>query len=67
MGKYDAEIAKLEQLLNSATRDVSADGLRTSFDLAQAERRLAELRRLNDPTAALVRPRVLGINLGGAW
>lgn len=65
--EYQAEIARLEALLNSATKDVSADGLRTSFDLDQARKRLAELRALADPASALVRPRVLGCNLTGAW
>jgi hypothetical protein len=63
---YSAEIQQLEQLINSATTGVSADGLSTQFDLDHAKKRLAELRRLNGDLT-LVRPRVATINLEGCW
>ncbi|HLC08794.1 MAG TPA: hypothetical protein VJK06_05870, partial [Methyloceanibacter sp.] len=63
---YAKEIAQLEQLINSAAKDVSADGLRTSFDLEQARRRLNELRRLAGGDLSLVRPKCASLDLGGA-
>lgn len=65
--KYQQEIAQLEQLINSATKAVSTDGLSTSFDLEHAQKRLAELRRLAATDMTLVRPKVASLNLGGAW
>jgi hypothetical protein len=63
---YSAEILHLESLINSATQSVSADGLSTTFDLAKAQKRLAELRRLQGDLT-MVRPRVATINLEGCW
>lgn len=67
MPSYAAEIAELEQLINSAVKDTSADGVRTSFDLDAARRRLTELRQLADPSSKQVRPRVFRADLSGAW
>ena len=65
---YSEEIAQLEQLINSARRDVSTDGLRTGFDLEHATKRLAELRRLHNGTdRSMVRPIVSTLNLGGCF
>lgn len=63
---YEAEILHLENLINSATNSVSTDGLSTSFNLEEAKKRLAELRRLQGDLA-MVRPKVSTLNLGGAW
>ena len=63
---YEAEIAQLEALINSATTSVSTDGLSTTFDLDKAERRLAELLRLQGETT-MVRPRIARVRLGGCW
>jgi hypothetical protein len=63
---YEAEILQLEALVNSATTSVSTDGLSTAFDLDEAKKRLAELRRLNGDTT-LVRPRMARVRLGGCW
>lgn len=63
---YEAEILRLETLINSATTSVSTDGLSTSFDLEEAKKRLAELRRLAGDTQ-MVRPRVVRVRLGGSW
>jgi len=60
---YEAEILRLETLINNATTSVSTDGLSTSFDLEQARKRLAELYRLQGDT--MVRPRVVRVRLGG--
>lgn len=62
---YEAEILQLETLINSATTSVSTDGLSTSFDLDKAQKRLAELLRLQGST--MVRPRVVRVRLGGSW
>jgi len=67
MPSYAAEIAQLEKLVNSATKDVSADGVRTSFDLDAARDRLAALQRLADPAAATNRHKHASLNLGGCW
>ena len=61
---YSAEILQLEQLINSSTTGVSADGLSASFDLKAASKRLAELYRLQGETT-MVRPRVVRVRLGG--
>jgi hypothetical protein len=65
MPSYAAEIAELEQLLSSAVKDTSADGVRTSFDLDAARKRLAELKALQDPSIA--KSRTSTLNLGGCW
>lgn len=62
---YTSEIAQLEKLLNSGVKDTNADGQRTSFDLAAARTRLAELKRLTANTTA--RPVISTMNLSGAW
>ena len=64
---YAAEIAQLEKLINSATKGVSADGIRTDFDLDAARKRLGELRQLADPSSNRVRPRVFRADISGAW
>jgi hypothetical protein len=66
MPDFSAEIAQLEQLINSATNSVSTDGLSTNFNLEHATKRLAELRRLQGDLS-MVRPKVSTMNLGGAW
>lgn len=63
--KYESEIAQLEALINSATKDVSADGIRTSFDLDKARQRLVELKKLADASDAKTRTSTL--NLSGCW
>lgn len=65
MADYTAEIAKLEEILNAAVRDVSVDGTRASYDLEAARKRLAELKTLQG--SAQARPRVARLDLGGAW
>jgi len=45
MSAIDAQIAKLENLLNSAMTSVSTDGQHYAFDLDAARRRLAELKQ----------------------
>lgn len=65
MPDYSAEIAKLESLVNNATRSVSVDGTSAQIDLEQARKRLAELRTLQG--GANARPAISRINLGGAW
>jgi len=67
MPSYAAEIAHLEELINSAVTSTSADGVTASFDLEAAKRRLAELRQLADPSSNRVRPRVFRTDLSGAW
>ncbi len=62
-----AEIAQLEQLLNSATKSVATDGLRTDFDLEQARKRLNELRLQQSGATGRKRPPFVAIRLGGAW
>lgn len=62
-----AEIAQLEQLLNSATKSVATDGLRTDFDLEQARKRLNELRLRQAGQTGRTRPAIVGLRLGGAW
>lgn len=64
---YAAEIAQLETLINSAAKDISTDGLRTSFDLEHATKRLAELRRLAGSDRRLARPKNATLNLEGCW
>lgn len=68
MADHSAEIAELESIVNGATQSVSVDGTSTTWSLADARKRLAELRALdNDSIAAgRVRPRVTTLNLGGA-
>jgi hypothetical protein len=61
---HEVEINRLEELINSATQNVSTDGLSTSFNLEEARKRLAELYRLQGSTN-LVRPRVVRVRLGG--
>jgi hypothetical protein len=61
---FEAEILRLETLINSATNSVSTDGLSTSFDLEAAKKRLAELYLLAGQTT-MVRPRVVRVRLGG--
>jgi hypothetical protein len=63
---YEAEILQLEQLVNSATKSVSTDGLSTTFDLDEAKKRIAELRRLQGDLT-MVRPRLATLNLEGCW
>ncbi len=67
MADYTAEIAQLEQLLNSATKSVATDGLRTDFDLDQAQSRLNDLRQRQAGQTGQTRPRIVGLRLGGAW
>lgn len=64
---YSAQIKQLEKLINTAATDVSVDGLRSTFDLDHARKRLAELRRLQGDDLRMVRPRVSSITLGGCW
>jgi hypothetical protein len=65
---YANEIATLEKLINSATRDVSTDGLRASFDLDKAKSRLAELRRLaGGDSRRLARPKISTLNISNCW
>jgi hypothetical protein len=64
---YVREIAHLEQMINASTKGVTTEGVRTDFDLDQARRRLAELRRLSDPNHRSVRPVVSSLNLGGCF
>lgn len=66
MADYSKEIKQLEDLVNSASASVSADGLSASFDLDKAQKRLAELYRLQG-TTNMVRPRVVRVRLGGEW
>jgi hypothetical protein len=69
MADFSKEIAHLEALVNGATQAVVVDGTNTTFDLAAARKRLAELRLLDDDSQAAgrTRPRVSGLNLGGCW
>lgn len=69
MADYSAEIAHLEAIINGATTSVSVEGTSTSVDLKAARKRLAELRADDDDSLAAGkhRPRVFGLNLGGAW
>ncbi|MGD9632660.1 MAG: hypothetical protein AB7I57_18360 [Pirellulales bacterium] len=67
MSNFTREIAELEQLINSAVSSTSADGVSASFDLDAARRRLAELKRLADPTDKKARRIISRVNLGCAW
>jgi hypothetical protein len=52
---YSEEIAALEEIVNTATRGVSVDGLSVNIDVLEARKRLAELKAL-DPANHRVRP-----------
>ena len=69
MPDYSTEIAELEAILNGSIDSVSVDGTSTHVDLDAARKRLAELRAKDTLSIAAgsVRPRVVGLNLRGAW
>ena len=69
MADYTTEIAELEELITGAAESVSVDGTSNKWSLADARKRLSELRLLDDDSIAAgrVRPRVSTLNLGGAW
>lgn len=67
MPNYTAEIRDLEQLINSAVTSSSADGVSASFDLDAARRRLAELKRLADPSNNKTRRVISRVNMRNAW
>ena len=54
--------AELESLLNDAAQDVTVDGVAVKFNLQEARRRLATLKRQQDATK---RPRNATIDLSG--
>jgi len=56
------DIAELESLLNDAAQDVTVDGVAVKFNLQEARRRLATLKRQQDATK---RPRNATIDLSG--
>lgn len=69
MADYTEEIAQLEQIVNGAIDSVTTDGTTTKFSIAQARKRLSELRAEDDTAVAAgkVRRRVRRANLGSAW
>lgn len=58
MADNSAQIAALEEILNSGSKSVSTDGESVTFDLGEVRRRLAELRRndISELASGRVRP-----------
>jgi hypothetical protein len=67
MANYSKEIARLEKLVNGAVQTISTDGTTTTFDLAKAKARLAELYRLQGEGPEKAKRKVAPLNLGGCW
>lgn len=69
MADNSTEIEAIEAILNSGATSVSVDGMSQTVDLAQLRKRLIELRNTDSDSMSdgRVRPRVVGMTLGGAW
>lgn len=65
MPDYSEEITRLEAIVNSGLSEVSTDGSRARYDIAEARKRLAELRTLQGEGQS--RPRVARLNLENTW
>jgi hypothetical protein len=65
MPDYSAEIAELEEIVNSSVDQTAVDGTSTKVNLEHARKRLAELRALDPDSiqAGRVRPRAMRIRL----
>lgn len=67
MADKSTEIAALEAILDSGARQVTVDGVTTSFsDATQIRKRIRELQVETDGDQRR-KPRVSTINLGAAW